>query len=196
MRGILAILPLALLVASCSAEGNITVDVKSTSQAVVEPPTPGQPVPPAPPRLLATISRIAVHVATSGIEMSDEAFTGKEDTDGWTTIFEGDQTINLLDSASVARTLGSAPAPEGTVTQVRLYIKDDVVLFDESGEHAVTCPSCTESGLKLVTSSQVEVERNGVLRLTLNFDADKSLVENPNGLILKPTIRVEAVNEQ
>jgi hypothetical protein len=195
MRSILAILPLALLAASCNGEGTITVDVKSTSQPVVAPSTP-DPVPPISPRLLATIARIVVHVDTPDIDLSDEPPTDKEDTNGWTTIFEGDQTINLFESDSVARSLGSAPAPAGPVTQVRLYINDDVVLFDESGQHAVTCPSCAESGLKLVTSSQVEVERDGVLRLTLNFDADKSLVENRNGLILKPTIRVEAVNEQ
>ena len=186
MRALLAILPLAALLASCSfnAEGTVEVRFRSTSEAIEQQPPP-DPLPAAIPQLNATIKEIAIHVDRSNGTLKDD------ESNGWTTIFEGEQRINLLDSTGVAKTLGSAPAPEGTVTQVRLYLGEDVQYVDERGERPVTCPSCTQSGLKLVPSSDVEVDQDGILRLTLNFDGEQSLHDTGNGLMMKPVVHVE-----
>lgn len=192
MRAILAILPFALLVTACSAQGTVEVEVTSTSQASTAPP-PQDPAPEILPQLNATITRVDVHVDAVDTPFAEEP--NQEDSVGWTTIFEGEKRINLLDSSAVARTLGSAPAPTGTVSQVRLVLQNDVMYVDAMGEQSVKCPSCSQSGLKLNPQSNVEIEEDGVLRLTLDFDADTSLVENAQGLILKPVIKVQAVNE-
>ena len=198
MRAIFAILPLALFVGACSAQGSVELRVSSTSQGqVAAPPNPG-PVPPLPEpppaQLLTTITRVDVHVDESNIDMTpnDEK---DDDSGGWTTIFRGDQRIDLYDSAAVEKTLAQGQAPVGTVSQVRLYLKDDVTLIDSLGEHPVKCPSCSQSGLKLVTSSNVEIEPDGILRLTLDFDSDASLIQNNSGYILKPVVHIAASNE-
>ena len=191
MRAILALLPFVLLVAACRAEGTVEVRVRSTPQPVTEtePAPPPDPTPEVMPQLNAIITEIAVHVDRPNIDLNG---TDNDESNGWTTIFEGDQHVNLLDSSAVAQTLGTAPAPVGTVTQVRLYLAEDVKYVDARGQHAVTCPSCTQTGLKLVTGSNVEVDEVGILRLTLRFDGEESLIKNAEGLMLKPVVHVEA----
>ncbi len=194
MRALLGILPLVIFAAGCGNQGTVEVDVASTSQALTGVPTqPGEPAP-AQRELRASITRVDMHVVESGREARGQVAAGRA-SEGWTTIFEGEQEINLLDSESVARSLGSAPAPVGKVTQVRLFLNEGALLVDEQGSRSITCPSCSETGLKLVTAAQVEVEADGVLRLSLDFDADASLVESDTGTILRPVVRVHAVNE-
>lgn len=195
MRALLSVLPVvpfALFAMACSAQGTVEVDISSTSQPSTTAPPP-EPEPEVLPQLNATILRVDVHV-----NANETPFTENPDQNesiGWETVFEGEQRINLLDRQAMNRTLGSAPVPAGELSQVRLILKDDVKYMDASGEQAVKCPSCSQSGLKLNPQSDLHVEQDGVLRLTLKFDPNSSLVENSQGLILKPVIKVDAVNE-
>ncbi len=194
MRTLLSILPLVIFAAGCGNQGTIEVDVGSTSQALTSVPVePSEPTL-AQRELRTSITRVDVHVVEAGRDARGNEAAGRA-SDGWTTIFEGAQEINLLDTASAVRSLGSVQAPIGKVTQVRLFMNDVANLVDEQGSRNITCPSCSETGLKLVTAAQLEVEADGILRLTLDFDADASLVESDSGTVLRPVVRVHAVNE-
>jgi hypothetical protein len=189
MRAMLTVLPFVLFAVGCSAQGMVKVDVESTSQAQTIARSDPAPVV-AQRELHVTLTRVDVHVADA-----DATDDSDRDSPGWATIFKGAREVDLFDKSAVATSLGYAPTPIGKVTQVRLLIGDDAVFVDEFGNHAIQCPSCAETGLKVVTSGQVEVKSDGVLHLTLEFDRDASLVETRTGFALNPVVHLRAVNE-
>lgn len=193
-RSTLAILPLALFVGACSAQGTVELNVKSTSQAQTTAPTNPAPDPTVQEHLRATLTRVDVHIDDT-IDNVENKVDADDDAGEWRTIFEGSREIDLFDSSAVTRTLGESQVPAGKVTQVRLYLNDDAVFVDRLGDHSIKCPSCAESGLKIVTGPNVEVDEDGILHLTLDFDADSSIVTNNSKMILKPVVHVIASYE-
>jgi len=192
MRACLHILPVVAMIlgasAGCSGRGTVEVRIGATSQAATT--TPANPEAVEDRTLAVTVSRIDVHVVESGANEkgAEEGAT----SNGWITIFEGEQPIDLFDPRAVDTVLGESEVPAGKVTQVRLVLANDAVLVDSLGSRPIACPSCAATGIKVVTAGDVEVDSGGVLRLKLDFDADASLVEAGGGLVLKPVVRVES----
>jgi len=143
------------------------------------------------PRLILTVQRVDIHVAG---DADDDPPPGpgqppKDDDGGWVTVFSGRAQVDLLQAGSVETFLGSGPVPAGKVTQIRLVISD-ATWVDGVASKPVTCPSCTQTGLKIVTMGKLVVPADGTLHVTLDFDRDHSLHEDKDGLRLDPVVKI------
>jgi hypothetical protein len=97
---------------------------------------------------------------------------------------------NLLDFANGADTLiAFADVPSGELSQVRLILGPNNSIVVDGQPYPLETPSAMQSGLKLNVHSTLQP---GVLyELLLDFDANKSTVEEGNGNFqLKPVIQV------
>ena len=109
-----------------------------------------------------TVRELAVHVADSGSDVDeDHGPAGKEDSSGggWSTVYEGSTRLNLLDATATEQFVGSNVVPAGKITQLRLILADDATLVDGGERLSVTCPSCTQTGIKIVTSGGLKRPR-------------------------------------
>ncbi|MFQ5824564.1 MAG: DUF4382 domain-containing protein [bacterium] len=114
--------------------------------------------------------------------------------DQWITVRGELITVNLLKwNNGKSIVIGTAEVPAGHYTQIRLKIDNAEVIVDGQ-THQVVVPSGAQTGLKLV--SEFTINAGSTFELIIDFDAHRSVVttgppNNPNGYILKPTIRVE-----
>ncbi len=167
----------AVLLIGCSSTGTVETSVSSTALTLPD----GRFSEDA--HLTVTIREVAIHIG-------DGAETESEDA-GWTTVVTGPAEIDLYQSAQVSQLLGASPAPAGKVSQVRLILDDDPVLTVAGLTFPVSCPSCTETGIKIVTHGALEVPAGGTLLLTLDFNQNASLhTDGHGGYILQPTVRI------
>jgi hypothetical protein len=87
--------------------------------------------------------------------------------------------------------LADATIPAGTISQIRLILgQNNYIITKEGAKNALKTPSGQESGLKVQVHQGVT---GGILyRLTLDFDAGKSIVKagNSGNYILKPVLRI------
>jgi hypothetical protein len=111
------------------------------------------------------------------------------DDGGWITVFSGLTVVDLLAAGSVETFLGSAAVPAGKITQIRLVIAQ-ATWVDGAVSQPVTCPSCTQSGLKIVTMGKLFVPAGGTLHVTLDFDRDHSLHAEKDGFRLDPVVKI------
>ncbi len=109
---------------------------------------------------------------------------------GWETIKADSTTYDLLTLQNgVFAALGQATLPAGHYTQVRLVLGAGSTVTVDGITSPLQIPSGMQTGIKLVGS--FDVPENGVLDLALDFDAQRSIVRQGNGVFrLKPTIRV------
>lgn len=149
------------------------------------------------PRLILTVQRVDVHIAGDG---DDDPPPGpppntppQDDEGGWVTVFNGVAQVDLLLAGSVEAFLGSGPVPAGKITQIRLVISD-ATWVDGAVRTPVTCPSCTQTGLKIVTMGKLVVPAGGTLHVTLDFDRDHSLHSEKDGLRLDPVVKIARTN--
>jgi len=99
---------------------------------------------------------------------------------------------NLLDFADGKDTLlADATIPPGTISQIRLILGDNnYIVTSDDTKIPLKTPSAQESGLKVQVHQEVT---GGILyRLTLDFDAGKSIVKagNSGNYLLKPVLRI------
>ena len=99
---------------------------------------------------------------------------------------------NLLDFADGKDTLLSdATIPAGTISQIRLILGDNNYIITKDGQKInLKTPSGQQSGLKVQVHQEVS---GGILyRLTLDFDAGRSIVQagNSGKYLLKPVLRI------
>jgi Domain of unknown function (DUF4382) len=146
------------------------------------------------PRLILTVQRVDVHVA--GDDDDKDPPPGptpgtppNDDDGGWVTVFTGVAQVDLLLAGSVEAFLGSGPVPAGKITQIRLVIAE-ATWFDGAVSKPVSCPSCTKTGLKIVTMGKLVVPAGGTLHVTLDFDRDHSLHTEKDGLRLDPVVKI------
>jgi hypothetical protein len=195
----------ALAVTGCGG-GDGTIEVGMTAQPLqASAASQGDPDTTAQKHLVVTVTEVNVHMAgdaeeNEASEMApgvDGKSTRDESVDegGWITIFSGEVKLDLLDVTSTEKLLGSNEVPEGKVTQVRLVLTD-AELIDGSTRSVVSCPSCSESGLKILTKNAVEVSSGGTLHLTLDFDQTSSLTQEQSGYRLSPVIKIAKVEER
>lgn len=143
------------------------------------------------------VKRIDVHV-DSTVRDDDEATDDSgandgdgpdPDGDGWITIAtSGDLVLrpggNRID-------LGAGVVPSGELTQIRLVLDGDAVLWTGLGAVEVACPSCQTSGLKLMLDGGVDIPPGGTVPLTLMFDLDQTALRVRAGTKIGPAIHVE-----
>lgn len=114
----------------------------------------------------------------------------------WVTLSDDTQTVDLLEwNNGKTLLLGQAEVEAGKYTQIRLKIDTAEVVVNDELSYPLKCPSCAQSGLKLLAN--FEIVAGTTYDLVIDFDAERSVVaagppEDPNKFILKPTIRVTA----
>ena len=120
---------------------------------------------------------------------------GDEDSDsnsdsGWEVLSDTTHTYDLLVLRNgVFATLAVGEIPAGHYTQMRLKLGDGSNVVVDGVVHPLVVPSGLQSGLKLIGG--FDVPAGGTLELTLDFDANRSVVlTGSNTYKLKPTIRV------
>jgi hypothetical protein len=147
------------------------------------------------PHLMLTVARVDVHVAGEGAPDDDHpgglaggSVNGPDDG-GWVTVFAGAAHVDLLQVGSVETFLGSGATPSGKVTQIRLVLSD-ATWIDGAAAAPVTCPSCSQTGLKIVTMGKLFVPSGGTLHVTLDFDREHSIRVGTDGVHLDPVIKI------
>jgi hypothetical protein len=141
--------------------------------------------------LILTFSEISVHKVLTGetINTTTGEITATESNEteesGWITVVDEVQTIDLLQFTDVSKILGQNVLDSGKYTQIRLKIDSGKVTIDGT-TYDVIIPS---NVLKL--NRGFDMQPNTTLKLTLDFKAEKSLVETGNNKFkLKPVIAV------
>lgn len=192
---------LALTVAGCGngGGGSASVELGVTAQALetstLPPEGPGEA---AQKHLVVTIDEVKLHVAVTGADDdADEDAIPGTDTDaetdtgksGWRTAFSGETTINLFDATSTEALLSTIEVPAGKITQVRLVLSG-AELVEGATKTPVTCPSCAETGLKIILGGKVDVLDGDKLHLDLDFDQASSLTQDEAGYRLAPVVKL------
>ncbi|MEP7122120.1 MAG: DUF4382 domain-containing protein [Byssovorax sp.] len=185
---------LAITLAGCGgAGGDASVEVGITAQALqAAAPSSGGTGTTTQRHLVISVAEVNVHVAaTKGGDNAKDSSAPGNDTggSGWVTVFSGKTDVDLFDAASTEELLGSMTVPAGKITQVRLVLAG-ADLVEGATTTAVACPSCSESGLKIVTEGKAEVAAGDTLHLALDFDQTKSLTQDEAGYRLAPVIKV------
>lgn len=114
---------------------------------------------------------------------------------GWVALPTRDSIYNLLDLQNNVSTVLSDPKdmPLGKITQLRLILgPNNTIMTKDSVVHDLQTPSAQQSGLKI--NLNTDIRSNQEVNIRLDFDADKSVVEQGNGgYSLKPVISVDSV---
>ena len=179
---------------SSGGEGSVEVGITAQALQTVAPPSGGSDAA-SQRHLVLSVTEVNVHVAaTGGDRANDESAPGEDPGgSGWITVFRGETDLDLFDATSTEELLGSLTVPAGKVTQVRLVLAG-AKLVDGSTTLPVTCPSCSKSGLKIVTEGKVEVAAGETLHLALDVDQTRSLTKDESGYRLAPVIKITGAN--
>lgn len=108
---------------------------------------------------------------------------------GWKSLDIKKGVYNLLKFTNGLDTLlGSVELPAGRVSQIRLVLGPNNSVKVDGHTYNLTTPSAQQSGLKILVKTDLQ---GGVTyKITLDFDAARSIVKTGNGTyILKPVIR-------
>jgi hypothetical protein len=174
-----------------SSEGTVEVGLAMSGQPLTATATSSAP------HLFLTVTRVDVHVAGEG-EPDDDRPGGLaggpitvDHDGGWITVFSGAARVDLLEVGSVETFLGSAPTPSGKLTQIRLILAD-AAWVDGAATASVACPSCSQTGLKIVTMGKLFVPAGATLHVTLDFDREHSIHTTTDGFRLDPVIKIAA----
>ena len=138
------------------------------------------------------ISRIEGHISVDG--EGEEGY--------WEVLKEwpGGLEVDLLTLEDVSLLLGSMELTPNHYTQLRVFLKEEATLVLEGGtgpdsEETVPLeiPSSATSGIKL--NRPFDIVEGEVTELTLDFDAEKSVIKTGNGKYkMKPVITVLSEN--
>jgi len=133
-----------------------------------------------------------VNIVVTQVSVHRGAAVAESDTmnGGWEVISTATQTFNLLTLQNgVMANLAQAQVPAGHYSQVRLRIGTGSNVVVDGVTHPLEVPSGAQTGLKLV--GPFDLPDAGVIDLTLDFDANRSIVLTGSGTyMLKPVIRV------
>jgi hypothetical protein len=108
-----------------------------------------------------------------------------DDAESWITVVEGPKTFDLVALDGVEAVLGESELANGKYGQIRLEV-DEVEVVTPDDTFTATVPS---GSLKLVGG--FEIEPGVITGATIDFDLDKSLVEQGNGgFLFKPVVKL------
>lgn len=122
-------------------------------------------------------------------------YGSENEESGWTDLETNSGIYNLLDlTAGNEVLLVSNEVPSATISQIRLLLGDNNSVVVDGEIFSLKTPSGQQSGVKL--NLQQSFEEGIDYTILLDFDAAKSVVDNPVKYILKPVIRasMEALN--
>ena len=139
------------------------------------------------------VSRIDGHISVEGEE--EEGY--------WETLKEWPEglQVDLLTLQGVSLLLGSIDLPANHYTQLRVFLKEEAELVLEGNDgpegstvtEILTIPSSANTGIKL--NRPFDIVEGGITKLTLDFDAEKSIIKTGNGKYkMKPVITVLSEN--
>lgn len=139
------------------------------------------------------ISRIEGHIAGEGEEGEDKG--SWEVLKGWS----GGKEVDLIELEDVSILLASLELAPNKYTQLRIFLNGDasLVLEGEEGLDGPTVtvpleiPSSVNTGIKL--NRPFEIVEGMITKLTIDFDAEKSVIETGNGKYkMKPVISLSS----
>lgn len=132
---------------------------------------------------------LEVNVDIQSVEVHIVPTSGKSD---WITLPTKSGIYDLLKLQNGIDTsiVNSTQLPTGKITQMRLVLGSNNSIMDSTSTvYPLTVPSGSQSGIKLVGS--MSVNPNATLQVLIDFDADKSVIQEGNGdFHLKPVIQV------
>ncbi|MCH7593792.1 MAG: DUF4382 domain-containing protein [Chloroflexi bacterium] len=124
--------------------------------------------------VLVTVSSVQVNVQGAS-----------DDDSSWITVVEGPATFDLVALDGIEAVLGESELAAGQYGQIRLEV-GEVEVITPDGSFTARVPSGT---LKLVGGFTIEAGE--VTGATIDFDLDKSLVEQGNGgFLFKPVVKL------
>jgi len=131
----------------------------------------------------------AVYITVTKVEVNKNVSASNSDS-GWITLNSTPKTYNLLTLRNGAEAvLGDTTLVTGQYNQIRLIIGSGSYVVLNGVRANLVIPSGMQTGIKLV--HQFNITANSTTNLTLDFDANRSIVIEGNGtLTLKPTIRI------
>jgi Domain of unknown function (DUF4382) len=189
---------ICLLVAGCGGGGTVDVGAKGSgldSMGAVD--THGNPAGSTVRALQVTVKEVQIGVVAGGAVEVNDPQHGQGGTpaegEAWTTVFTGSRVVDLTDAAAAEAFLGSVDVPAGRVTQVRLVLDGDPMLTVGGVPFPCVCPSCSESGIKIVPQGNLVVAAGDRLHLTLDFDAQASLRLDGTTWRMDPVIHLDVV---
>ena len=113
---------------------------------------------------------------------------------GWMTIAETARKYDLLELQNgITAVILDSPLPIGTYTQIRLELSQDNEVVVNGLSYPLKVPSGTETGIKLITP--FDINEGKMVEVTLDFDAEKSVIAAGGDYHLKPVIKVEKIAE-
>ena len=122
-------------------------------------------------------------------------YGSENEESGWTDLETNSGIYNLLDlTAGNEVLLVSNEVPSATISQIRLLLGDNNSVVVDGEIFSLITPSGQQSGVKLNLHQSFEEGLD--YTIVLDFDAARSVVDNPVKYILKPVIRasMEALN--
>lgn len=128
-----------------------------------------------------TIYKIQVHLAGDSEE-------GEGEWIEWELLEPTE--YNLIELKDVFVLLSGSELNSGKYTQIRLFITNPNILLNEGVEYiTLIIPSAEQTGIKLI--HPFEIIEGEETELTIDFDAEKSIIKTGNGSYkLKPVIKV------
>lgn len=124
--------------------------------------------------VLVTVSSVQVNVQGAS-----------DDDSSWITVVEGPATFDLVALDGIEAVLGESELAAGQYGQIRLEV-GEVEIITPDGSFTARVPGGT---LKLVGGFTIEAGE--VTGATIDFDLDKSLVEQGNGgFLFKPVVKL------
>lgn len=126
------------------------------------------------------VTRVDVHQADA------------DSSSGWVTVNSTPSTYNLLQLRNGETSIvAAAVLPAGRYTQIRLIIGTGSTVVVNGVPLALDVSSGSQTGVKLVHGFAIQA--NSTYEMTLDFDAERSVVvTGSGGYRLKPVIRVQA----
>lgn len=134
--------------------------------------------------LFITISSIQVHSKNDTLENRSVVASG------WTTIFEGDKSFDLLQFIDNIALIAEKEVEPGSYTQIRLYVSNAQVKIDNPlfGVVNKTYPMYIPSNaLKVVRPFTVEANKTTVL--TIDFDVPRMVTRTSQGYTFGPVLK-------
>ena len=184
-----------------------------TPPSITPPPLPTDPAPPADPapptdpaplpatgflRILVTDAPpqrevTELHVILSNTRVSK--YAADEDDGAWITVFAGEKEFDLikLRDLDLAEVLGEAELETGEYGQIRLSVE---ILYARIDGEDVTMGVMLPGGILRLVPDETdetlfEIRGNETTVVTIDFDADKSLVFTGTDLVIfKPVVKL------
>ena len=142
--------------------------------------------------ILISISRIEAHFVEADEKQQDiEDAGGKSKKGNWQVIAEWDEgyEVDLIELEGKSILLASELLLSGKYTQLRVFLKAQAIIIVNGEEHDLDIPSVEQTGIKLI--HPFEIIPGQITELTLDFDAQKSIIKTGNGEYkLKPVIGI------